>query len=139
MKMFNQAQRIRQWGNQIDPGVTAETYLSSKDAEAAAWAKENEQELQQLDKDTINLYRRHRENADFRTVDEVKAKRAAAERGQDPAKRRGNLPTKPDTVWVDRILSRRAEDFPSLMENPELAAALETLTERQLTSYTKPS
>lgn len=132
MKMFNQAQRIRQWGSQIDPEVTAETYLSSKDTESAAWAKENELELQQLDKDTINLYRRHRENVDFRTVEDVRAERSAAKDGQDPAGRRGNLPKRPDTVWIDRILSRRAEDFPSLMENPELAAALETLTPRQL-------
>lgn len=131
MKMYNQAQRIKQWGNQMDPEVTAETYLESEDAAAADWARENEQELQQLDKDTINLYRRHRENADFRSLDALRTKRKPAESGQDPAKRRGNLPTQPDKVWIDRMLSQKPEDFEKLVENPQLAKALESLTPRQ--------
>lgn len=132
MKMNHKKKLMKQWGSQIDPEVSAETYLESENAEAAAWAKEHEPELQQLDKDTINLYRRHREHADFRSVDELKEKREQTESEQDPAKRRGNLPTKPDKLWVDRMLSRKAVDFAKVVKNHELAAALEALTPRQM-------
>lgn len=125
--MHNKKQLIKQWGNQIDPEVSAETYLNSENTTAVQWAQEHEQALEQLDRDTINLYRRHREHSDFHSVEEIRAPKAV-----DPAKRRGNTPTMPDKLWVDNMLSRRAEDFARVVENPKLAVAMESLTPRQM-------
>jgi hypothetical protein len=54
-------------------------------------AAENERELQQMDRDTVNLYRRHMANSDLRNTDTVLEKRKK-ERGH--AKASKGKPTK---------------------------------------------
>jgi hypothetical protein len=39
MKMFDKEKQTRLWGNHIDPEVSAESYLSSDNAEVSQWQR----------------------------------------------------------------------------------------------------
>lgn len=129
MKMFEKEKQTRLWGNHIDPEVSAESYLNSENSEVSQWAEENEQELQQLDRDTINLYRRHMANNDLRNTDTVLEKRKKKETTLRPG--RGNLPKDPTDRWINNMFSRRPEDLFQLVSDERLANELKNLTPRQ--------
>lgn len=127
MKATNQKKMERLWGNQFDPEVTAETYLEHSDPEVVAWAKTQEQGLQQLDRDTINLHRRQAENCDFRGLD---AKAPTKRQAKALPPQRG-LPKDPTESWLNRIFSKSPEDLYQLMSDPVLAQAIKELTPHQ--------
>lgn len=129
MKMFDKEKQTRLWGNHIDPEVSAESYLNSENSEVSQWAEENERELQQMDRDTINLYRRHMANSDLRSTDAVLGKRKKKETALRPG--RGNLPKDPTDRWINNMFSRRSEDLFQLMSDERLANELKNLTPRQ--------
>lgn len=129
MKMFDKKKQTRLWGNHIDPEVSAESYLNSEDSEVSQWAEENERELQQMDRDTINLYRRHMANSDLRNTDTVLEKRKKKETTLSP--QRGNLPKDPTDRWINNMFSRRSEDLFQLVSDERLANELKNLTPRQ--------
>jgi len=129
MKMFDKEKQTRLWGNHIDPEVSAESYLNSENIEVSQWATENEPELQQLDRDTINLYRRHMANSDLRNTDTVLEKRKKKESTLSP--QRGNLPKDPTDRWINHMFSRRPEDLFQLVSDERLANELKNLTPRQ--------
>lgn len=129
MKMFEKEKQVRLWGNHIDPEVSTESYLNSGDAEISQWAAENERELQQLDRDTINLYRRHVANSDLRNTDTVLEKRKKKEATLRP--QRGNQPNDPTDRWINNMFSRRPEDLFQLVSDENLANELKNLTPRQ--------
>ena len=129
MKMFEKEKQIRLWGNHIDPEISAESYLNSDNIEASQWAVENECELQQMDRDTINLYRRHMANSDLRNTDTILEKRKKKEATLRP--QRGNQPTDPTDRWINHMFSRRPEDLFQLVSDEKLAKELKNLTPRQ--------
>lgn len=129
MKMFDKEKQTRLWGNHIDPEVSAESYLNSEDSEVSQWATENARELQQMDRDTINLYRRHMANSDLRSTDTILEKRKKKETTLRPG--RGNLPKDPTDRWIDNIFSHRPEDLFQLVSDERLANELKNLTPRQ--------
>lgn len=129
MKMFEKEKQIRLWGNHIDPEVSAESYLNSHNIEASQWAAENERELQQLDRDTINLYRRHMANSDLRSTDTVLEKRKKKEATLRP--QRGNQPNDPTDRWINHMFSHSPEDLFQLVSDERLANELKNLTPRQ--------
>ena len=127
MKATNQKKMERLWGNQFDPEVTAETYLEHSDPKVVAWAKMQEQALQQLDRDTVNLHRRQAENCDFRGLD---AKAPTKRQAKALPPQRG-LPKDPTESWLNRIFSKSPEDLYQLMSDPVLAQAIKELTPHQ--------
>lgn len=129
MKMFEKEKQTRLWGNHIDPEVSAESYLNSENSEVSQWATENERELQQLDRDTINLYRRHMANSDLRSTDAVLEKRKKKEVTLSPQK--GCQPKDPTDLWINNMFSRRPEDLFQLVSDERLANELKNLTLRQ--------
>lgn len=129
MKMFDKEKQIRLWGNHIDPEVSAEKYLNSNHTEVSQWAAEHERELQQMDRDTINLYRRYTANNDLRRTDTILEKRKRKETTLRPG--RGNLPKDPTDRWIDNIFSHRPEDLFQLVSDERLANELKNLTHRQ--------
>lgn len=129
MKMFDKEKQTRLWGNHIDPEVSAESYLNSENNEVSQWAAENARELQQMDRDTINLYRRHMANSDLRNTDTVLEKRKKKETTLRPG--RGNLPKDPTDRWINNMFSRRPEDLFQLVSDERLANELKNLTPRQ--------
>lgn len=129
MKMFEKEKQVCLWGNHIDPEVTAESYLNSENSEVSQWATENERELQQMDRDTINLYRRHMANSDLRSTDSVLEKRKRKEAVLNP--QRGTQPKDPTERWINNMFSRRPEDLFQLVSDEKLACELKNLTHRQ--------
>lgn len=129
MKLFEKEKQTRLWGNHIDPEVSAESYLNSDKTEVSRWAAEHERELQQMDRDVINLYRRHMSGCDLRSTEQMQQRRAAREKALTP--RKGNLPSDPTEQWINRIFSKRPEDLYQLVSAPRLAQALKDLTPHQ--------
>lgn len=129
MKMFDKEKQTRLWGNHIDPEVSTESYLNSEDSEVSQWAAENARELQQMDRDTINLYRRHMANSDLRNTDTVLEKRKKKEATLSP--QRGTQPKDPTDRWINNMFSRRPEDLFQLVSDERLANELKNLTPRQ--------
>lgn len=129
MKMFEKEKQTRLWGNHIDPEVSAESYLNSKNSEVSQWAAENERELQELDRDTINLYRRHMANSDLRNTDTLLEKRKRKEAVLNP--QRETQPKDPTDRWINNMFSRRPEDLFQLVSDERLANELKNLTPRQ--------
>lgn len=103
MKMFDKEKQIRLWGNHINPEVSAESYLNSENSDVSQWATENERELQQMDRNTINLYRRHVANSDLRSTDIILEKRKKKEATLRPG--RGNMPKDPTDRWITNMLN----------------------------------
>lgn len=129
MKMFDKEKQIRLWGNHINPEVSAESYLNSENSDVSQWATENERELQQMDRDTINLYRRHMANSDLRSTDAILEKRKKKEATLRPG--RGNMPKDPTDRWITNMFSHRPEDLFQLVSDEKLANELKNLTPRQ--------
>lgn len=129
MKMFEKEKQTRLWGNHIDPEVSAESYLNSENSEVSQWAAENERELQELDRDTINLYRRHMANSDLRNTDTLLEKRKRKEAVLNP--QRETQPKDPTDRWINNMFSRRPEDLFQLVSDERLANELKNLTPRQ--------
>jgi RNA polymerase sigma factor (sigma-70 family) len=126
MKQKQLAKIVREWGSCMDPEVSAETYLNSRDAEAAAWARENAQELDALDSETANLYRRQREHTDYRTAEELElAKKNAM------GVPRGGRPHSPENRWLNEIFGDDPEEFYQMVGSEKLAEAIRKLTPHQ--------
>lgn len=139
MKMDRKGQKIKLWGNHIDPEVSAETYLESTDEAAASWAKEHENLLAELNRDTINLYRRHMDNCDLRSLDAKPDKTKPIKKLSPKKSKKGKVvrkpmitqPTDPSERWLDRLHAGAAEDLHELMTEPALVEGIQTLTPRQ--------
>lgn len=126
MRMSNKGKLIKQWGKQIDPEICAEDYLKYKDEETRSWAKENFEELDDLDRNTINLYRRHTTKCDFRSVDDVKADAERVLLSQKST--RANDPA---WGWVEDMYSKSYKDLYQIVGSNKLAYAIKSLTDKQ--------
>ena len=139
MEMDNKGQKIWLWGNHIDPEVSAETYLGNEDEAAASWAKKHENLLTELDRDTINLYRRHMNNCDLHSLDAKPDKTKPIKKLSPKKSKKGKVvrkpmitqPTDPSERWMDTLHAADAEDLHELMTRPALIGGIQTLTPRQ--------
>ncbi len=130
MKLVGKSKKIKLWGNHIDPEVSAETYLNSKNVEVKKWANENEEQLQLIDKETINLYRSHRNNCDLRNVEEVETVWQAGKKSAPPPSRNA-YPKDPSSKWIEEIYTEKPQDLHKLVTDDEISCALKNLTKRQ--------
>lgn len=125
MRMYCKYRQVKIWGNHIDPQVSTEDYLVSKEDSVTIWARENQEILHQMDRDTINLYRRYMNKAQLKNIDDLYE--------TTPRRHKIILPKKlgvmgdGSSAMIYEIFSKDADDMYQLMGNQYLAEILRTM------------